>query len=79
MMIPVTTELLEDTAGLHGLLERRLRLYIRHQFLRNKIMLLLYDRYGIFPDYPPRFDAEALRPPLPYWPRPRHALQSNTR
>lgn len=70
-MIPVTQELLEDTAGLQSLLERRLRLYIRHAIIRNGIRIWLRDRYGGFPDYPPpRFDAEALRPPLPSWPRP---------
>lgn len=70
-MIPVTQELLEDTASLQPLLERRLRLYIRHAIIRNGIRTWLRDRYGGFPVYPPpRFDVEALRPPLPYWPRP---------
>ena len=70
-MMPVTQELLDDTAGLHGLIHRRIRIYIFWTFARNRIMLALHDRYGTFPDYPPHFDADRLRPPLPYWPRPR--------
>jgi hypothetical protein len=71
MMIPVTHELLEDTAGLQPLLERRLRLYIRHTIIRSGISQWLEDRYGTRVSYPPApFDAEALRPPLPSWPRP---------
>ena len=70
-MMPVTQELLDDLGDLRSMIHRRLRIYVWWAGARNRIMLALHDRYGTFPDYPPHFDAEALRPPLPYWPRPR--------
>lgn len=71
METPVTRELLEDAGVLHPMICRRIRLYMRHTFIRNTIQLWRYDVYGWAPPYPPTFDVEALRPSLPFWPRPR--------
>ena len=78
MILPVTAELLEDTAGLQGLIHRRIRLYMRHTVIRNTIRQWLYQAYGEEVD-PQPFDPIPLRPPLPPWPRPHRPLRSNPR
>ncbi len=69
--IPVTQDLMDDAWWVDNVLVARMRVFMKHRRARDTIRQWLADRYGRFVDYPPTFDVAALRPSLPYWPRPR--------
>ena len=69
-LVPVTHELLEDADNLRPLMHRIIRVSIYHHQAKALIGRWLYEAYGEHVD-PQPFDPTALRPSLPYWPRPR--------